>query len=112
MAETEVAVNPKAVDPRRSPSYPQRVHIRERAEWQALLQSWEVRIAEARGQLPAKADRAAAEKLYAQMLGARDQIADAVKRLPMEVGSLYDEDRHRVAEAVAAMERLFTRWNG
>jgi hypothetical protein len=45
------------------------------------------------------------------MLGGRDQIADAVKRLPMEVGDLYEEDRHRLNEAVAALERLFARWD-
>lgn len=108
----DVAVNPQAVEIVRNPSYPQRVHVRERAEWQALLQSWETRIAEAHAQLSRKPDPSAAARLYAQMLGARDQIADAVRRLPMEVGGLYDEDRHRVTEAVAALERLFNRWNG
>jgi hypothetical protein len=110
VAEPEVAA--KTADPRRSPSYPQRVHIRERAQWQALLKSWEDRIAEAGRQLPSRPDRAQAERAYAQMLGARDQIADAARRLPMEVGGLYDEDRQRLDEAVAALERLFARWGG
>ena len=45
------------------------------------------------------------------MLGARDQIAEAVRRLPMEVGGLYEEDRHRLDEAVAALERLSRTWS-
>jgi hypothetical protein len=50
------------------------------------------------------------ERMYNQMLGARDQIADAVKRLPLEVGVLYEEDRHKLEEAIASLERIFTRW--
>jgi hypothetical protein len=46
-----------------------------------------------------------------QMQGARDQIADAVRRLPMETDDLYEEDRHRLDEAVAALNRLFERWD-
>ncbi len=75
-----------------------------------VLQKWEDRIAQARGQLGSKKDRAAAERILAQMSGARDQIADAARRLPMEVGDLYEEDKHHLEEAVAAIERLFTRW--
>ena len=45
------------------------------------------------------------------MLGARDQVADAVKRLPRETGDLYDEDHHRLEEAVAALDRLFQQWD-
>ena len=45
------------------------------------------------------------------MLGARDQVADAVKRLPLETGHLYEEDRHRAEEAVAALDRLFKTWD-
>jgi hypothetical protein len=104
-------LNPLTVsDPRRNPSYPQRVHIRERAEWSALLKSWEDRVAEARRQLPSRPDREKAAVLIAQMTGALDQIRDAAKRLPMEVGGLYDEDRFRLDLAVSALERLFARW--
>jgi hypothetical protein len=54
--------------------------------------------------------RAGFERLFAQMLGARDQVADAARRLPMEVGELYEEDKHRLEEAVAALDRVFKRW--
>jgi hypothetical protein len=103
----------KSSDPRKSPTYPQRVHIRERAQWQAVLSQWSARIATARSELgtrPTGPKRGSLDLLYAQMLGARDQIDDAVRRLPMEVGDMYEEDRHRLEEAVAALERLFTRW--
>jgi hypothetical protein len=101
-----IAAPPTDVDPRRNPSYPQRVHIRERAHWQSVLASWDQKIADARGRVAASPD---AERIYVQMAGARDQIADAVRRLPMEVGDMYGEDRHRLEEAVAALERLMAK---
>ena len=91
-------------DPRRSPTYPQRVHIRERAHWQAVLDSWDQKIAAARQSSKLSGD--AASIAFARMAGARDQIADAARRLPMEVGEMYEEDKHRLEEAVAALERL------
>jgi hypothetical protein len=104
----------RVIDPRLSPTYPQRVHLRERAQWQALLKTWDDRIAAA-GQklaaLPAGPDRSALEFLHIQMTGARDQIAESVRRLPMEVDSLYEEDHLRLEEAVAALERLFRKWD-
>jgi hypothetical protein len=100
--------------PWRSPTYPQRVHIRERGQWLGILESWDARIREAGAilaSMPAgDASRPVRERLYNQMLGGRDQIADAAKRLPTEVGDLYEEDRHRLEEAVAALERIFARW--
>jgi hypothetical protein len=99
------------IDPRKSPSYPQRVHIRERPQLQQLLKTWEERIASAglalassTGQSPER------QRLYSQMLGARDQLADAAKRLPTEVGAIYEEDRLRLDEAIGALERLFQKW--
>ena len=100
-------VPPTEADPSRSPTYPQRVHIRERAQWQALLAEWDVKIAAAHGSTRVSGDEAA--RLFGQMAGARDQIADAVGRLPMEVGEMYEEDKHRLGEAVAALERIMTR---
>ena len=94
-------------NPNHSPSYPQRVHIRERAQWQAVLRTWDDRIAVALAS--AKGSSEASGKLFAQMAGARDQIGEAVKRLPMEVTDLYDEDKHRLEEAVASLERLMAR---
>ena len=37
-------------------------------------------------------------RLYHQMQGARDQVAEAVRRLPLEVGGLYHEDHERFTE--------------
>ncbi|GIW88740.1 MAG: hypothetical protein KatS3mg108_3064 [Isosphaeraceae bacterium] len=101
---------PTTTDPRINPSYPQRVHLHERPALEALLRSWDERIAAARAQLPHHPNRPAAERLLIQMEGARDQIAESVRRLPTEVGDLYAEDRHRLEEAVHALERLFDRW--
>lgn len=101
-------------DPWKNPSYPQRVHIGERAHWQAVLKKCDDRIAEARAKLSAVGtgpNRANFERLFAQMLGARDQVADAARRMPMETGDLYEEDRHRLEEAVAALDRVLQRWS-
>jgi hypothetical protein len=96
----------------KSPSYPLRVHIRERAKWREVLDSCESRVAKARAELdtlPA-ARRDDARRLLAQMMGARDQVADAARRMPMEVGDLYEEDHHRLDDAVQALERVMKRW--
>ena len=37
---------------------------------------------------------------------------EAVRRLPGEVGALYVEDKHRLDEARAALERVIGRWDG
>jgi hypothetical protein len=109
-----VAVSvPPVVDPRKNPSYPQRVHVHERARWQGVLLQCDERIAAARAKLGGLAQgskRAAFERLFAQMLGACDQVAEAARRLPTETGELYKEDRHRLEEAVAALERVWQRW--
>jgi hypothetical protein len=103
-------------DPRKNPAYPQRVHIQERAHWQGVLRACEERIAPYLQKLsaivPNSPDRPRFERLYAQMLGARDQVADAARRLPGEVGDLYKEDRHRLEEAVAALDRVIGKWDG
>ena len=39
------------------------------------------------------------ERLYFQMQGALDQMAEAVRRMPLETGTLYDEDRERLTSA-------------
>lgn len=101
-------------NPYRNPSYPRRVHIQERAHWQGILKSCEERIATARKTLDGlghSPQRAALERLHVQMLGARDQVADAARRLPGETGDLYKEDRHRLEEAVAALDRVFKQWD-
>ncbi len=93
------------VDPLRNPSYPQRVHIREKGQWQAVLSEWDGKIEAARARLGSDAS---AIREFARMSGARDQIADSVRRLPMEVGEMYAEDKHRLEEAVAALERMLS----
>jgi len=112
-AETSAPTRP--VSPLKNPAYPQREHIHERAHWQGVLNSCDERIAVALGKLNALGiggpGRATFDRLYAQMLGARDQLADAARRLPGETGDLYAEDRHRLEEAVAALDRVARQWD-
>jgi hypothetical protein len=103
----------KAADPRRNPSYPQRTHIRERAKWDDVMRSCDTKLSRALTELAAMPDgpaRAEAQRLVAQIAGARDQVADMARRLPMEVGHPYDEDRERLEFAVEALERVLARW--
>jgi hypothetical protein len=89
------------------------VHIHERAQWQAVLLRCEERIGSASEKLDrlgASPNRPALERLLAQMLGARDQVAEAARRLPSETGDLYEEDKHRLEEAVAALDRVVKKW--
>jgi hypothetical protein len=113
-AQSDKLARPQPVNPLKNPSYPQRTHLLERAHWLEVLRSCEERIGRARQKLdvlPAGASRAPFERLYAQMLGARDQVADAARRMPLECGDLYTEDKHRLEEAVAALDRVFQRWD-
>ncbi|MFO0958455.1 MAG: hypothetical protein U0800_13660 [Isosphaeraceae bacterium] len=106
---------PTGQKPWQNPSYPQRVHIGERARWKGVLDAWQGRIDDVRRRLDHIAPgpkRAPYEKVYFQMCGARDQIAEAAARLPMEVDHMYHEDLRRLKEAVSALERLFARWDG
>ena len=110
-SDAPIATQPKS--PWRNPSYPQRIHVRERAHWDEVLRTCDQRIAGPKKKLDvlgSSPNRPAFERLYAQMLGARDQVAYAVRRLPMETGDLYAEDRHRLEEAVAALDRVLKRW--
>jgi hypothetical protein len=105
--------SPRPPVPFKSPTYPQRVHFAERAELEQKLRSIEERIQAVRRKLDLlgnQPERAALERLYFQMLGARDQVAEEVRRLPLETGALYDEDKERYEEAVAAFERVYRRW--
>jgi len=103
---SEPIAAPTDVDLLRNPSYPQRIHIRERAEWATVLAVSDAKIAAELARGGADADSA---KRFAQMSGARDQIANSAKRLPMVVGEMYAEDRHRLEEAVAALDRLIVK---
>ena len=56
------------------------------------------------------AGNADAVRLYHQLLGVRDQIAECVRRMPLEAGELYKEDKERFEHATAALERVWQRW--
>ncbi|MDR3637525.1 MAG: hypothetical protein P4L84_27215 [Isosphaeraceae bacterium] len=112
--ELDNATPARTRNPLKNPTYPQRTHLRERPHWQDVLRTCEERLAQARQKLNvigSSPSRAAFERLFAQMTGARDQVADAVRRLPLETGDLYEEDKHRVDQAVAALDRVFRRWD-
>jgi len=114
-AEQPHGGSPRPVVPFKSPTYPPRVHFAERSELEAKLRSIEERIQAARWKLDVMGshpDRAGLERLFFQMLGARDQVAEGVRRLPLETGALYDEDHERYVEALAAFERVYRRWEG
>ena len=100
--------------PYRNPSYPHRTHPNEGPRWRTLLDEWRTKVAAATSRLsvlgnhPKQADF---EFVAAQMQGrALDQISDSARRLPGEVGELYEEDKHKVDQAVAALERLLKKW--
>jgi hypothetical protein len=99
----------------RNPSYPQRSHFAERPQLEEALSSWEQKINNLADKLTALANhpgRATYERLFHQMQGARDQMAEAVRRMPLETGALYEEDRERFETAAAALGRLFQSWDG
>ena len=107
------AASPRPARPFKSPTYPPRVHFDERAEMEQRLRSIEERIQAVRRKLDLvgnQPERAGLERLYFQMLGARDQVAEEVRRLPLETRALYDEDKERYEAAVAAFERVHRRW--
>ncbi len=100
-------------DPKKNPSYPQRVHLNERPALIELLKSWDDRIAQARKKIDVLGNhpnRGIYDRLYAQMLGGRDQLYDCVRRMPGECGHMYEEDKERLDAAVAALERVFAKW--
>lgn len=109
------ASSPAAANPVRNPSYPQRSHFGERPQLEETLRSWEQTFSSVAGKLTALGNhpgRATYERLFHQMQGARDQMAEAVRRMPLETGALYEEDRERFEAAAAALGRLFQTWDG
>jgi hypothetical protein len=102
---------PTAKNPWKSPSYPQRVHVRERSQWKAVLAQYQDRVAQAGRELQSgPAPSATRQRAYAQLQGALDQIAEAVRRMPGETGDLYHDDHHRLEQATAAADRLLKAW--
>jgi hypothetical protein len=88
-----------------------RDHFSERAKLEGALRIAAERVETARGKLSAGAARSAeAVRLYHQLLGACDQIAECARRMPLETGALYDEDQERFGRATAALERVWQRW--
>ena len=110
---TKPAAGSRQPDPDHSPSYPQRVHLHERGQLEEALRSCDQRLSAALQKLNVLANHAEKPRfvrLYHQMQGARDQVAEAVRRLPLEVGGLYHEDHERFHQAMEALERTWSRW--
>jgi hypothetical protein len=104
------ATAPPAPAPFQNPSYPKRIHFGERESLMETLRDVEKRLEQAARVLNLHAgDSRAASSIrhYHQLAGARDQIAECVRRMPLETGRLYEEDRERLLQAVAAFERVW-----
>ena len=104
---------PAKADPFRNPSYPKRTHYDEQKPLQETLRSWDQKLEAAARKLQVlgvSKDRPALERLYHRAMGARDQLAEAARRLPRETGALYDEDHERLKMAEAALVRLAKQW--
>ncbi|QEH32855.1 hypothetical protein OJF2_13400 [Aquisphaera giovannonii] len=114
LAHRDDAAPPPALPPK-NPSYPPRTHYGEKAQLAATLKSWDEKIAGVARKLATlrtdQPNRASFERAYYQMLGARDQMADAIRRMPLEAGDLYHEDQERLKNAEAALSRLMSRWD-
>jgi hypothetical protein len=113
----ETATTPGAVvrtvDTYRNPSYPERVHFHDRARLDEALRSCDERLKAALQKLNVLANHAQKEafiRLFHQMQGARDQVAEAARRMPLEVGGLYREDEERFKQAMDALERINREW--
>ena len=107
------AESSSASEPYRNPSYPERDHFSERSRLDEALRTSETRIDAARRKLESggvSAGDAQAVRYYHQLLGVRDQIAECCRRIPLEAGELYDEDKERFEHAIAALERVWERW--
>jgi hypothetical protein len=102
------------VDSYHNPSYPQRVHLHERARLDEALQKCDERLNSALQKLNVLANHAQKEvlvRLFHQLQGARDQVAEAARRMPLEVGGLYHEDEERFNQAMDAIERIGGAWD-
>ncbi len=103
-----------ATSPFKNPTYPPRVHFLERAAILDGLRTCDERLQAIKQKLDLLGNhpqKAAHERVYHQMLGARDQVAETARRLPLETGALYDEDKERYEVALAAFDRVFRQWD-
>jgi hypothetical protein len=109
----DLASESQPADPNHNPSYPRRIHFLEITELEETLRACDERINAAfqkLGALGNHAQKPLFTKLYHQLEGTRDQIAESVRRLPLETGGLYQEDRERFQRATEALERIWRRW--
>jgi hypothetical protein len=110
---TGAAATSGGAGPYRNPSYPLRDHFSERAKLEEALSLATARVDAARRMLLAgggAARSAQAVRLYHQLLGVHDQLAECARRMPLETGALYDEDLERFTQATAALNRTWQRW--
>jgi hypothetical protein len=111
---TTPATAARPVDSYRNPSYPQRVHLQDRARLEQALRTCDERLSSALQKLNALANHAQKDgfvRLFHQLQGARDQVAEAARRMPLEVGSLYHEDEERFKQAMDAVDRISRVWD-
>jgi hypothetical protein len=109
----EPAADGRAADPYHNPSYPKRTHFNEAAELHDAVRRCDERLESVYQTLFTLADGARKPdvvRLYHQLQGARDQIAETARRMPLEAGELYREDKERFDQATAAFERMWGRW--
>ncbi len=95
--------------PLANPSYPERTHYSERPVLEQHLKGCNQLLDECRRKLSVirdEKDRTHYTRIYHQLIGARDQLADMTSRIPREAGDLYEEDHHLLDEALSAIERL------
>jgi hypothetical protein len=110
---TNLVARSRDDEPFRNPSYPVRDHFAERTKLEEALRIAEERLQAAQRRLEAGGDPARNSdglRLYHQMLGVRDQIAECARRIPLETGALYEEDHERFKQAMDALERVWQRW--
>ncbi|AMV38940.1 hypothetical protein [Planctomyces sp. SH-PL62] len=108
------AIVPKPSSGLKNPSYPDRTHFGERSSLEARLKSCDEKLGAVRrklGLLASHPRRADYEKIYHQLLGARDQFVNASYRMPREAGELYHEDRERLEAAERAFAFIHRRWD-
>jgi CBS-domain-containing membrane protein len=101
-------------DAYRNPSYPQHIHFADRARLDEALRSCDERLNSALQKLNVLSNHAQKDtfvRLFHQLQGARDQVAEAARRIPLEVGGLYREDEERFKQAMDAIERIRHEWD-
>ena len=112
VADSQVAPTPARWY--KNPSYPERTHFSERAALEGKLKACDEKLAAVKrklGLLGNHAKKAEYERVYNQLCGARDQIADAGYRMAREAGGLYHEDLERLEAAERSFAWILQRWD-